>query len=75
MKYFFLFMMILLLSVGVSLGGFAQGESALVNTTTEENTDSIFWQSNANNTVPVEGISFETVVSETDTVFFLQSSE
>ncbi|MEG3840205.1 hypothetical protein [Microcoleus sp. herbarium14] len=64
MKYFFLFLMILLLSVGVSLGGFAHGEIALVNTRTGKNTDSIFWQSNANNTVPVDGISFETVVSE-----------
>lgn len=64
MKYFFLFLMILLLSVGVSLGGFAHGELALVNTRTEKNTDSILWQSNANNTVPVDGISFETVVSE-----------
>lgn len=64
MKYFFLFLMILLLSVGVSLGGFAHGDIALVNTRTGKNTDSIFWQSNANNTVPVDGISFETVVSE-----------
>lgn len=64
MKYFFRFLMILLLSVGVSLGGFARGESALANTRVEKNTESIFWQSNANNTVPVDGISFETVVSE-----------
>ena len=64
MKYFFLFMMIFLLSVGVSLGCFARRESALGNTRTGKNSDSIFWQSNANNTVPVDGISFETVVSE-----------
>lgn len=64
MKYFFLFLMILLLSVGVSLGCFAHGEIALVNTRIGKNTDSIFWQSNANNTVAVDGISFETVVSE-----------
>jgi len=64
MKYFFLFMMIFLLSVGVSLGCLARRESALGNTRTGKNSDSIFWPSNANNTVPVDGISFETVVSE-----------
>jgi hypothetical protein len=64
MKYFFLFMMIFLLSVGVSLGCFARGEIALGNTRTGKNSDSIFWQSNANNTVPVDGMIFETVVSE-----------
>lgn len=64
MKYLFLFLMILLLSVGVSLGCFAHGEIALGNTRIGKNTDSTFWQSNANNIVAVDGISFGTVVSE-----------